>query len=89
MSEALSLLNEWRPDVLVSDVGMPEGTGYDLIREIRNSSIGTSKFPAVALTAYARSEDRLRALSAGFEMHIPKPVEPDQLLATIASLAKR
>jgi len=89
MSEALSLLNEWRPDVLVSDIGMPEGTGYDLIREIRNSSIGTSKFPAVALTAYARSEDRLRALSAGFEMHIRKPVEPDQLLATIASLAKR
>jgi PAS domain S-box-containing protein len=87
MSEALSVLDEWRPDVLVCDIGMPEGSGYDLIREIRNHT-GTSKFPAVALSAYARPEDRLRALSAGFEVHVPKPVEPDQLLATIASLAK-
>jgi CheY-like chemotaxis protein len=88
MSDALSLLNEWSPDVLVSDIGMPDGSGYDLLREIRNPSNGNSTFPAVALTAYAHPEDRLRALSAGFETYVPKPVEPDQLLATIAGLAK-
>jgi CheY-like chemotaxis protein len=88
MSEALSVLNQWRPDVLVSDIGMPDGSGYDLLREIRSHSTGTARFPAVALTAYAHPEDRHRALSAGFETYVPKPVEPDQLLATIAGLAK-
>ena len=88
ISEALSVLNDWRPDVLVSDIGMPDGSGYDLLREIRSRSTGTAKFPAVALTAYARPEDRHRALSAGFETYVPKPIEPDQLLATIAGLAK-
>jgi hypothetical protein len=88
MSEALSLLNEWRPDVLVSDIGMPNGSGYDLIREIRNPRTETPKVPAVALTAYARPEDRNRALSAGFENYVAKPVEPDQLLATIAGLVQ-
>jgi PAS domain S-box-containing protein len=88
ISEALSVLNNWRPDVLVSDIGMPDGSGYDLLREIRSHSTGTARFPAVALTAYAHPEDRHRALSAGFETYVPKPVEPDQLLATIAGLAK-
>jgi CheY-like chemotaxis protein len=86
MSEALSLLNQWRPDVLVSDIGMPDGSGYDLIREIRKPSTKTSKVPAVALTAYARPEDRHRAISAGFENYVAKPVEPDQLLAAIAGV---
>jgi PAS domain S-box-containing protein len=86
MAEALSLLNEWRPDALVSDIGMPGGSGYDLIREIRRRDIAGTQLPAVALTAYARTEDRAQALSAGFQTHVSKPVEPQELLAVIASL---
>jgi CheY-like chemotaxis protein len=86
MAEALSLLNEWRPDVLISDIGMPNGSGYDLIREVRRRDALGTRLPAVALTAYARTEDRVQALSAGFHMHVPKPIEPKELLAVIASL---
>ncbi len=86
MAEALSLLNEWRPDVLISDIGMPNGSGYDLIREVRRRDALGTQLPAVALTAYARTEDRVQALSAGFHMHVPKPIEPKELLAVIASL---
>jgi PAS domain S-box-containing protein len=86
MAEALSLLNEWRPDVLISDIGMPNGSGYDLIREVRRRDALGTRLPAVALTAYARPEDRVQALSAGFHMHVPKPIEPKELLAVIASL---
>jgi CheY-like chemotaxis protein len=73
--------------VIVSDIGMPEEDGYSLIRKLR--ALPPSKggnIPAVALTAYARTEDRTKTLVAGFNMHIPKPVEATELLAVLASL---
>jgi signal transduction histidine kinase/ActR/RegA family two-component response regulator len=89
-AEALQLLEKERPDVLVSDIGMPDVDGYELLRRVR--ALGQSrggKVPAVALTAFARSEDRTRALRAGFLVHVSKPVEPSELVATVASVACR
>jgi signal transduction histidine kinase/CheY-like chemotaxis protein len=87
LAETLGLLAEWQPDVLVSDIGMPNGDGYTLLREIRQAETDR-RLPAVALTAYARPEDRMRALAAGFQMHVTKPVEPQELLLVIASLSR-
>jgi hypothetical protein len=88
--EALSLLLQEKPDVLVSDIGMPGEDGYSLIRKVRAlESDAGGEVPAVALTAYARSEDRTRAMLAGFQTHVAKPVEPVELVATVASLARR
>ncbi len=89
VSEALAAFAEGNPDVLVSDIGMPERDGYDLIREVRAMSGAVSDIPAVALTALARGEDRRRALLAGYLTHLPKPVEPAELIAVIASLTGR
>jgi CheY-like chemotaxis protein len=89
-NEALEALAEFKPDILVSDIGMPDEDGYVLIKELRSLADESQKrIPAVALTAYARIEDRLRALAAGFNMHIPKPVEPAELTLVIASLTGR
>lgn len=78
------------PDLIVSDIGMPEEDGYSLIRKIRHLQWGTREsLPAVALTAYARSQDRMRAIAAGFQHHVPKPVEPAELATVIASLTGR
>jgi CheY-like chemotaxis protein len=89
-TEALAACNEWRPDILISEIGMPEEDGYTLMKKLRaRESERGGHIPAIALTAYARREDRLRALSAGYEYHVPKPVEPDELLAAVASLANR
>jgi signal transduction histidine kinase/CheY-like chemotaxis protein len=88
--EALAEIERCKPDVLVSDIGMPEEDGYSLIRQLRAMEAGQGwRIPAVALTAYAQAEDRTRALSAGFQIHIPKPVEPAQLAAAVATLAGR
>ena len=87
---ALEFVRSQRPDVLVSDIGMPEEDGYALIQQVRALPAeqgGTT--PAVALTAYARSEDRLKVILAGFQMHIAKPVEAAELLTLVASLAGR
>ena len=70
--------------MLVSDVGMPGRDGYQLIREVRANGI---RMPAVALTAFARSEDRTKALLSGFQSHVAKPFEPAELLVTVAALA--
>jgi CheY-like chemotaxis protein len=79
-----------RPDVLVSDIGMPNEDGYTLIRQLRALSADQGgEVPAIALTAYARAEDRMRSIRAGFQMHVPKPVEPAELITMIASLAGR
>ena len=79
--------NGRRPDVVVSDVSMPEVDGYELMRRVRELAPETGgRIPAVALTAYGRSVDRIRALSAGFQMHMPKPVEPAELATVVASL---
>jgi signal transduction histidine kinase/CheY-like chemotaxis protein len=85
-AEALSWLKDWSPDVLVSDIGMPQVDGYELIREVRASG---ASVPAVALTAYARGEDRVRALAAGYQRHVAKPVEPTELTVVVAGLAGR
>jgi len=78
------------PDVIVSDIEMPGTTGYELIRQVRHADDPrVRRTPAVALTAYARTEDRVRALLAGFQTHVPKPVEPTELVTVIASLSQR
>ena len=87
-AEALELVERFRPDVIVSDIGMSETDGYDFIRRVR--AVYTARqIPAVALTAFARMEDRKRALLAGFQTHIAKPVDPAELMAAVASLACR
>ena len=89
-AEAMLELERMRPDVLISDIGMPEEDGYDLIGRVRSMEASPEKqIPAVALTAYARTEDRIRALNAGFQIHVPKPVEPVELAAVVATLAGR
>ncbi len=87
--EALALLAQRRPDVLLSDVGMPDMDGFELLRRVRELEDGSTRLPAIALTAFARSEDRTRALRAGFLVHVSKPVEPAELVATVASVAGR
>jgi CheY-like chemotaxis protein len=86
-AEALELVQKERPDVLISDLGMPEEDGYSLIRKVRalRPSEG-GHTPAAALTAYARVEDRMKVLRAGFQVHVPKPVDPAELIAIIESL---
>ena len=76
--------------MLVSDLEMPGENGYSLLRIIRDREApNTPKLPAIALTASARAEDRMRTLGAGFQMHVPKPVEPAELLTVVASVAGR
>ena len=92
-SQALTFFErpeEWQPELLISDIEMPEADGYQLIRQLREmESRRGRRAPAIALTAYARTEDRLRSLSAGFDMHVTKPVEPMELLTIVASLTGR
>jgi signal transduction histidine kinase len=88
--EALAKLSEWKPDVILSDIAMPEEDGYSFIRKVR--SLPRDKggdTPAAALTAYARDIDRSQALAAGYQMHIPKPIGASQLVTMIARLAGR
>ncbi|MTJ47789.1 ATP-binding protein [Dolichospermum sp. UHCC 0259] len=105
--EALQMLTQWTPDVLISDIGMPEEDGYSLIRKVRSAESSSASslrdaprtlslspeksrnIPAAALTAYAGVEDRMRAIQAGFELHLPKPIEPAELATVVASLVKR
>jgi len=88
--QALDLVIRWKPNVLISDIGMPNEDGYELIRKIRAlSPENGGQIPAVALTAFARTQDRLKVLSAGYQMHVPKPVEPVELATVVASLTKR
>jgi len=76
--------------VLVSDLAMPDEDGFSLIRKVRSRDTGRGgAVPAAALTAYARTEDRVRALAAGFQKHLPKPIDPSELIAAVASLAGR
>jgi PAS domain S-box-containing protein len=89
-AEALDELNTSSPDVLISDIGMPGADGYDLIREVRKLPVARGgKIAAIALTAYTRIEDRLQSLRAGYDMHVPKPVELAELVAVAASVARR
>jgi len=86
--EALGLLAQDPPDVLISDVGMPGEDGYALIRRVRSLPNGSARIPAIALTAYARKEDRAKAKRAGFQRHLAKPVDATELVATVDSLAR-
>ena len=88
--EALSAYDRSRPAVIVADIGMPEYNGYTLIGRVRarDREHGTMT-PAIALTAYATSSDRDTVLSAGFQVHMPKPFDPDKLTAVIADLAAK
>ncbi len=88
--QAMNLVEQWKPDLLISDIGMPGESGYDLIRKVRALPADRGgAIPAIALTAYAHMQDRLKILSAGFQMHVPKPIEPIELATVVASLTKR
>ena len=82
--EGLRLFDTWHPDIVVSDIGMPDVDGCDFIRILRDER--HSRIPAVALTAMARIDDRVKALTAGYQMHVSKPVEPIELVSIVASL---
>jgi PAS domain S-box-containing protein len=90
VQEALEAIEQESPDLLISDIGMPGQDGYDLIRRIRSLPAESGgRIPAIALTAYARVEDRLQALRAGYQMHVTKPVEMAELITVAASLVQR
>ncbi len=85
-AEAMELLASCQPDLLISDIAMPDEDGYALVRRVRSlSPEAGGKIPAIALSAYSRDEDRQRALTAGFQSHVAKPVEPEDLLAAVLS----
>jgi PAS domain S-box-containing protein len=89
-AEAVAVIEATRPDILVTDIGMPDADGFELLRRVR--ALGPERggtVHAIALTAFARSEDRTRALRAGFQVHVAKPVDPSELVATVASVAGR
>jgi PAS domain S-box-containing protein len=90
VAEALQIIRQWKPDVLVSDIGMPQEDGYSLIRKLRSQppELG-GNIPAAALTAYARAEDRMRAIQEGYQLHLPKPIEAAELATVVASLVGR
>ncbi len=89
-SEGFALLQELRPDVLLSDIGMPEADGFSLIKQVRDLPAESGgRTPAAALTAFARVEDRVKVLRSGFQIHLPKPIEPMELITVVANLAGR
>jgi CheY-like chemotaxis protein len=89
-SEALDILDSTAINVLVSDIGMPDADGITLIQRLRaRSEAGNGRIPAIALTAYASPADRTRVLASGFQMHMSKPADPEELAAAVASLAGR
>jgi CheY-like chemotaxis protein len=88
--EALRMMKTQTPDILLSDIGMPDTDGYDLIRAVRALPAAEgANIAAAALTAFARTQDRTRALLAGFQAHITKPVDPAELVAVVAALTRR
>jgi signal transduction histidine kinase/CheY-like chemotaxis protein len=89
-AEALEAIEQFKPDILISDLGMPDEDGYSLISKIRALPAERGgQIPAAALTAYARAEDRMRVLRSGFQFHLPKPVDSAELVTVVASLAGR
>jgi CheY-like chemotaxis protein len=87
-AEALRSFGEFNPDIMLSDIGMPGEDGYTLIRKIRAlGAEGRGLIPAIALTAYARDEDRARAIGEGYNLHLSKPANPPELIAAVESLA--
>lgn len=87
VDEAIEAIEEWKPDIVISDIGMPGKDGYSLVSDIRNKEASMGGFlPAVALTSYAYPEDISEAIDAGFQEVIRKPFEPDELVAVVARL---
>jgi CheY-like chemotaxis protein len=87
---ALDSLGRHRADVMIADIGMAHSDGFELIKRVRQSTDpAVREVPAAALTAYARSEDRMKVLQSGFQMHLAKPVDPAELVIAVAALAKR
>lgn len=83
-SEAFEIFSDWQPDVLISDIGMPDEDGYSLIKKVRRLPLDKGGItPAIAMTAYGRDEDRLRVLASGFHHYTAKPAEPLELITTI------
>jgi CheY-like chemotaxis protein len=88
--EALGALHRWHVDVMLSDIAMPEKDGYELIKEIRSTNaMRIASLPAAAVTACVRDDEREKALEAGFQMHLAKPVHPAALAQAVAALARR
>ena len=88
-AEALEAFRQSVPDVLISDIEMPGEDGYSLIRRVRALPAEQGgRVPAVALTAYGRTQDRVQSLAAGFTMHVPKPVDPGELTTIVASVCR-
>jgi CheY-like chemotaxis protein len=87
--EGLRLLASQKFDFLISDISMPEKDGYQFIKELRSGDSPNNRIPAIALTALARTDDRIKAMVAGFDLHIGKPLNPNELLAVLLSLASR
>ncbi len=87
-AQARSVLDDWRPDVIVTDIGMPGEDGYALLAHIDERHGADGRIPVVALTAYAGTDDRVRLLRAGFQMHVPKPIEPAELVAAVANVGR-
>jgi hypothetical protein len=86
IEETISIMSTWRPEVLICDIAMPGGSGYELIRRLRDDGCN---MPAIAITARAGLEDNANSIAAGFQMHMAKPVEPRELVMSIASLTGR
>ena len=83
------MVEQLRPELLISDIGMPGCDGFELVRRLRRRpSEACGRIPAIALTAFARSEDRAQAMLAGYQMHLAKPVEPHELVATVVAVAR-
>ena len=85
---ALTALSQFRPDIIISDIGMPDMDGYMLMQQIREAT-QTSQIPAIALTAYISEADQQKALAVGFQMHLAKPIEPTQLVEAVSTLLQR
>ncbi len=90
VAQAIDVLAQFVPDILISDIAMPGEDGYSLIRQVRAlEAFQEGVLPAIALTAYAGEAERVLAFEAGFQMHVSKPVDPFELVAVVASLAAR
>src|ERR1700752_899746 len=89
VQEALSAYDQSRPDVIIADIGMPEYNGYTLIGKVRARERGGNIVPAIALTAFTTAIDRDTVLSAGFQLHMPKPFEPNHLISMVSQLAAK
>ncbi len=89
-ADAIRAFKEWHPDLLISDIAMPNEDGFILLKKLRSlKSKRAKQIPAVALSAYASDEDRSLALEKGFQLHLPKPIEPDDLVTSIAAALGR